>query len=100
MKNQVKKIRKDVDRIERSLDDVTTQLGAVVTILSFIAVCLFIMMCVFYKRIDNMEIGKGKLKSMLREAFIAGGRYYVKHHIRHDIGKVESFDVWYKNQNF
>lgn len=47
-----------------------------------------------------MEIGKGKLKSMLREAFIAGGRYYVKHHIRHDIGKVESFDVWYKNQNF
>ena len=40
---------------------------------------------------------KGKLKSLLREAFIAGGRYYIKPHINENIGKTEGFDSWYMN---
>ena len=45
-----------------------------------------------------MEIGKGKLKGLLREAFISGGRYYIKGHIKENIGKVMDFDTWY-NEN-
>lgn len=40
---------------------------------------------------------KSKLKSLLREAFIAGGRYYIKPHIKENIGKTEDFDSWYMN---
>lgn len=51
-----------------------------------------------------MEIGKGKLKSLLRLAYMAGGRYYSKPHIKDEearkaIGKTQSFDAWYKSQN-
>ena len=42
-----------------------------------------------------MEIAKGKLKGILREAYIEGGRYYIKGHIKHDIGNPKSFDEWY-----
>lgn len=51
----------------------------------------------------NKLVGKGKLKSLLREAFIAGGRYYLKSFGRgnipkKDIGEVVDFDRWYKEQ--
>ena len=42
-----------------------------------------------------MEISKGKLKSLLRDAYISGGRYYIKPHIDLKIGKTENFDEWY-----
>lgn len=45
-----------------------------------------------------MEITKGKLKGLLRESFISGGRYYIKGHIKENIGKVIDFDTWY-NEN-
>lgn len=38
---------------------------------------------------------KGKLKKLLRDAFIAGGRYYIKGHIPVKIGKTQDFDRWY-----
>jgi len=44
-----------------------------------------------------MEIGKGKLKGLLRDAFIGGGRFYIKGYIKEDIGKVLDFDSWYKD---
>lgn len=40
---------------------------------------------------------KSKLKSLLREAFIAGGRYYIKEYIPMNIGQTEGFDSWYMN---
>lgn len=45
-----------------------------------------------------MEIAKGKLKSLLREAYIEGGRYYIKGHMKHNIGKPKSFDIWYNEK--
>jgi len=48
-------------------------------------------------------LAKGRMKSILREAFIAGGRYYLKNFGRgdipkKDIGEVEDFDTWYNKQ--
>ena len=40
---------------------------------------------------------KGKLKKLLRDAYIEGGRYYIKGHIPHDIGKPKNFDEWYND---
>jgi len=50
-------------------------------------------------------VGKGKLKKHMREAFLAGGRYYLKTFGRGDIpkkdlGEVEDFDTWFNKQNF
>ena len=40
---------------------------------------------------------KGKLKKLLRDAYTEGGRYYIKGHIPHNIGKPKSFDEWYND---
>ena len=46
-----------------------------------------------------MEIGRGKLKGLLRDAFIEGGRYYIQATTDSDIGKhigrALNFDEWY-----